>query len=92
VLPTKVEYVWELLILKILDSRFVGEATTADIARELAILDRHVREHFRSQPIENGIFGAGLVEIPRKGLWRITDQGRAYLRIKNEYSCKVGSH
>jgi hypothetical protein len=87
-----VEYVWELLILKILDSRCRGEATTADIAHELAILDRHVREHLRSQPIEKGIFGARLVEIPRKGLWRITDQGRAYLRMKKENGCKVSSH
>jgi predicted transcriptional regulator len=72
--------VWGLLILKILDSRNGGEASTSDIARELAILDSAIRETLPSHHIENGIFGAGFVDIPRRGLWRITERGRDYLR------------
>jgi hypothetical protein len=47
----------------------------------VALLDSAAREGFLpSPPIEGGIFGAGFVEIPRKGIWRISDRGREYLR------------
>jgi hypothetical protein len=70
-----------MLILKILDSYPDGEALTSEIAREVALLDSAARESFQpSPPIEGGIFGAGFVAIPRKGVWRISDRGREYLR------------
>jgi len=70
-----------MLILKILDSYPNGEALTSEIAREVALLDSAARESFRpSPPIEGGIFGAGFVAIPRKGVWRISDRGREYVR------------
>jgi hypothetical protein len=70
-----------MLILKILDSYPDGEALTSEIAREVALLDTAAREGFLpSPPIEGGIFGAGFVEIPRKGVWRISDRGREYVR------------
>jgi hypothetical protein len=73
--------VWDMLILKILDSHPDGEALTSEIAREVALLDSAARESFRpSPPIEGGIFGAGFVAIPRKGVWRISDRGREYVR------------
>jgi len=74
--------VWDILILKILDSRPDGEAPTSDITRELALLDGAARESFPpSPPIEGGIFGAGFVTSPRKGIWRISEAGRDYLRL-----------
>jgi hypothetical protein len=73
--------VWEMLILKILDSYPDGEALTSEIAREVALLDSAARETFPPSPrIEGGIFGAGFVAIPRKGVWRISDRGREYVR------------
>jgi hypothetical protein len=70
-----------MLILKILDSHPDGEALTSEIAREVALLDSAARETFLPSPvIEGGIFGAGFVTIPRKGVWRISDQGREYVR------------
>jgi hypothetical protein len=70
-----------MLILKILDSHPDGEALTSEIAREVALLDTAARESFHpSPPIEGGIFGAGFVAIPRKGVWRISDRGREYVR------------
>jgi hypothetical protein len=71
--------VWDLLILKILGSRSDGEASTSEITRELAILDSAGRETLPSHPIEGGIFGAGLVISPEKGIWQITGKGRDYL-------------
>jgi hypothetical protein len=64
------------LILKILASHPSGQASTTDIARDLAILSSVKRD---SQPVEGGIFSTGYVVSPTKGTWRITDQGRAYL-------------
>jgi hypothetical protein len=76
--------VWDMLILKILDSHPDGEVTTSEIAREVALLDSAARESFLpSPPIEGGIFGAGFVVIPRKGVWRISDRGRQYVRSAN---------
>jgi hypothetical protein len=73
--------VWDMLILKILDSHPDGEAPTSEIAREVALLDSAVRETFLpSPPIKGGIFGAGFVTSPRKGLWRISNEGRQYVR------------
>lgn len=68
------------MILKILDARPDGEALTSEIARELAVLDSAGRKTFPSHPIENGIFGTGFVISPGKGVWRITDKGRNYVR------------
>jgi hypothetical protein len=74
--------VWDMLILKILDSHPNGEAHTSDITRELALLDSAARESsVPSAPIEGGIFGAGFVTSPHKGVWRISDAGRQYLRL-----------
>jgi len=74
--------VWDTLILKILASRPDGEAATFEIARELAVLDSSARERASpSPPIDGGIFGAGFIASPRKGIWRITDAGRQYLRL-----------
>ncbi|MDB5634991.1 MAG: hypothetical protein JWR49_3846 [Tardiphaga sp.] len=67
---------WDLLILKILASRPNGEATTTEIARDLAILSSISRG---IPSIDGGIFGTGLVVSARKGAWRITDNGREYL-------------
>lgn len=74
--------VWDLLILKILDSRPDGEAPTSEIARELALLDSAARERsLPSLPIKGGLFGAGFITSPRKGVWRISSEGRQYLRL-----------
>ena len=74
--------VWDMLILKILDSRPDGEAPTSYITRELALLDASARESFPpSPPIDGGIFGAGFVTSPRKGVWRISSEGRQHLRL-----------
>lgn len=71
-----------MLILKILDSRPDGEAPTSDITRELALLDSAARESFApSPPIEGGLFGAGLITSPRKGVWRISAAGREHVRL-----------
>jgi hypothetical protein len=76
-----------MLILKILDSYPDGEALTSEIAREVALLDTAARESFQpSPPIEGGIFGAGFVAIPRKGVWRISDRGREYVRSASSRS------
>jgi hypothetical protein len=84
--------VWDMLILKILDSHPDGEATTSEIAREVALLDSAARESFLpSPPIEGGIFAAGFVEIPRKGVWRISDQGRQYVRSARSRSVPVSA-
>lgn len=72
--------VWDMLILKILDSRPDGEAPTSYITRELALLDASARKSF-SPPIEGDIFGAGFVTSPRKGVWRISSEGRQHLRL-----------
>jgi hypothetical protein len=73
--------VWDMLILKILDSHPDGEALTSDIAREVALLDSAARQIFLPSPaIEGGIFGAGFVTSPRKGSWRISNAGRQYVR------------
>jgi hypothetical protein len=73
--------IWDMLILKILDSRPDGEAPTSEVARELALLDSAARESFvPSPPIERGLFGAGFITSPRKGVWRISDEGRKYVR------------
>jgi hypothetical protein len=73
-----------MLILKILDSHPDGEALTSEIAREVALLDSAAREIFLpSPPIEGGIFGARFVTSPRKGLWRISNEGRQYVRSAN---------
>jgi hypothetical protein len=73
--------VWDMLILKILDSHPDGQALTSQIAREVALLDSAAREIFRPSPlIEGGIFGAGFVTSPRKGVWRISSEGRQYVR------------
>jgi hypothetical protein len=71
--------IWDLLILKILSSRPGGEAPTSEIAKELAHLDATTRETSPSHAIEGGIFGAGFVTIPRKGVWRISAEGRNYM-------------
>jgi hypothetical protein len=69
-----------MLILKILDSHPDGQALTSEIAREVALLDSVVREIFVPSPaIEGGIFGAGFVTSPRKGVWRISNAGRQYV-------------
>jgi hypothetical protein len=79
-----------MLILKILDSYPDGEALTSEIAREVALLDSAARESFQpSPPIEGGIFGAGFVAIPRKGVWRISDRGREYLRSARSRSASA---
>jgi hypothetical protein len=76
--------VWDMLILKILDSHPDGEALTSEIAREVALLDSAAREIFLPLPsIEGGIFGAGFVTSPRKGVWRISNAGRQYVRSDN---------
>ena len=68
-----------MLILKILDSRPDGEAPTSGIARELALLDSAARESsLPSSPIDGG---AGFITSPRKGVWRISSQGREYFRL-----------
>jgi len=72
-----------MLILKILDSHPDGEALTSEIAREVALLDSAAREIFPSPSIEGGIFGAGFVTSPRKGVWRISNAGRQYVRSDN---------
>jgi hypothetical protein len=73
--------VWDMLILKILDSHPDGEALTLEIAREVALLDSAARETFLPlPPIADGIFGAGFVTSPRKGVWRISTAGRIYIR------------
>jgi hypothetical protein len=72
--------IWDLLILKILDSRPGGEAPTSKIAKELALLDYTTRETLPSHSIEGGVFGAGFVTSPRKGVWRISEAGRKYIK------------
>jgi hypothetical protein len=62
--------VWDLLILKILDSRSNGEAPTSEIASEIAVLDRAARDIFPPDTIDGGIFGAGFVTNPRKAYVR----------------------
>ena len=70
-----------MLILKILNLYPDGEALTAEIAREVALLDSAARETFLpALPIAGGIFGAGFVTSPCKGVWRISDAGRDYVR------------
>jgi hypothetical protein len=79
--------VWDMLILKILDSHPDGEALTSEIAREVALLDSAAREIFlASPPIEGGIFGARFITSPRKGVWRISNEGRQYVRSANPRS------
>jgi hypothetical protein len=76
--------VWDMLILKILDSHPDGEALTSEIAREVALLDSAAREIFLpSPPIKRGIFGARFVTSPQKGVWRISNEGRQYVRSAN---------
>jgi hypothetical protein len=70
---------WDILILKILAVRSDGEATTAEISRDLAIVDRGARIAANDHSIDGGLFGAKLVTSPRRGVWRITERGRRYL-------------
>jgi hypothetical protein len=67
---------WDLLILKILASRPNGEASTAEVTRDLTLLSS---AGLKRREVEGGIFVTGYVEFPTKGRWRITDRGRAYL-------------
>jgi hypothetical protein len=60
--------IWDMLILKILDSHPNGQALTSEIAREVALLGSAAQEIFLPSPaIEGGIFGAGFVTGLRKG-------------------------
>ena len=70
---------WDILILKILAVRPDGEATTADISHDLAIVDRATRIAANDHSIAGGLFGAKLVTTPRRGVWQITELGRLYL-------------
>jgi hypothetical protein len=62
---------WDLLILKILASRPDGKASSAEITRDLAILSA---ANLKRREVK-----CGYVTFPSKGIWQITDKGRAYL-------------
>ena len=65
-----------MLILKILASRPDGKASSAEITRDLAILSA---ANLKRREVKGGIFETGYVTFPSKGIWQITDKGRAYL-------------
>ena len=67
---------WDLLILKILALRPDGKASSAEITSDLAILSS---ANLKRRDVKGGIFQTGYVTFPSKGIWQITDEGRAYL-------------
>ena len=70
---------WDILILKILAVRPSGAATLTEISHDLAIVDRGTRIPGNSHVMTGGLFGAGLVMSPHRGVWQITNRGRLYL-------------
>ena len=78
---------WDLLILKILASRPDGKASSAEITRDLAILNA---ANLKRREVKGGIFETGYVTFPSKGIWQITDKGRAYLETLSAQPIKKG--
>jgi hypothetical protein len=75
------------LILKVLDSHPDGQALTSEIAREVALLDSAAREIFLPSPRSKAASSA-LDSSPfrGKGVWRISKEGRQYVRSANPRS------
>jgi DNA-binding transcriptional ArsR family regulator len=78
---------WQVAILKILAAHSDGEALVSSVTRDLSLLisanDGWAKRQKRMLPANRprDLFSDGLVTRPQKGKWRISDEGKAYLRL-----------